>query len=358
VHRRGESFIAPRRLLRLAGASEHDASVLERIRDTLRTREIHADPPLLEAGIDDRIRLSSTQQQTLDPLERPELSPTRQSIMAALARLRDELISGDGRSPSVRLRRLARGRTFDLTLLDRVRPGTAERSLQLAQRSRPATLVTAEDAGRHDGAELCSEELRALHRANSDRHEETGANDLYLGYPIVVGNVAPRGSTTTGYGVRAPLMLYPVDLRRDGRGARGVSITPRVDQEPVANQSLVRLLFNKANLALPDELSRELDEIAADPARGVSDLLEKLRQVGGHVRVEGTTLAPFASRDHDLDEAAPFLAIEECALLGFFPQSSSDLLHDFDALLRELADPRASLEDLLAAACDERCPCS
>jgi hypothetical protein len=120
----------------------------------------------------------------------------------------------------------------------------------------------------------------------------------------------------------------------------------------------VRLLFNKANLALPDELSRELDEIAADPARGVSDLLEKLRQVGGHVRVEGTTLAPFASRDHDLDEAAPFLAIEECALLGFFPQSSSDLLHDFDALLRELADPRASLEDLLAAACDERCPCS
>lgn len=353
VERRGESIIAPRRILRLMGASAPDESALQTVDKMFRARGIDATPPILLAGLDDSVRLVCSRGPTANgSVEVPELSATRQSLLAAVTRLRDELISGDGRSPSVRLRRLARGRVFDLMALDKVRPGTAERTLQLVQQGKTTVLVSAEDAGRHDAAEQCSTDLRVLDREHRDRREETGANDLYLGYPVLVGNVAPRGVTQPGYGVRAPLVLYPVELRRDGRGARGFSIAPRTDEEPIANQSLVRLLFNKANLALPDELSRELDEIAADPARGTADLLKRLREVGIHAQTEGTTLVPFASRDGDLDEAAPFLAVEECALLGLFPQSSSDLLQDFDALIRELADPRVSLSELLAAAVD------
>nr|WP_255216520.1 AAA domain-containing protein [Pseudenhygromyxa sp. WMMC2535] len=212
-----------------------------------------------------------------------------------------------------------------------------------------APLVDASDAGRHDAAEACSNELRALHRAALDREEETGANDLYLGHPFLVGNVAPRGSTQGGYGIRAPLILYPVDLIRDGRGKRGFSLSARADEDPLINQSLIQLLFNKAKLALPDTLSRELDDLAAAREQGIEQLLAKLAEIGLHINTADTPLAAFKNRDQDLDESPPFLALEECALLGLFPQSSSGILQDYDTLLRDLADPRQSLDELLAA---------
>jgi RecA/RadA recombinase len=348
VDRRGEATIALRRLFRLVGAEPQNPAGLDKVTAAFAQRGIQATPALADADLDQIVRLTATHR--IEAARPPELDASRGALVASLSRLRDELVSGDGRSPAVRLRRLVRGRVFDLTQLDRIRAGTAERTLALVTEGRRATLVTADDAGTHDAAESCSEDLRALHRENRDRVEETGANDLYLGYPLVVGNVAPRGTTTPGYGVRAPLVLYPVVLERDGRGARGFSLSRRKDEDPIANQSLVRIIFNKANLALPDELSRELDEIAADPARGTKAILAKLREVGVTAVAESTTLLPFADRDKDLDEAAPFLAIEECALLGIFPQSSSDLLQDYDALLKDLGDPTRDAATLLASA--------
>ena len=85
------------------------------------------------------------------------------------------------------------------------------------------------------------------------------------------------------------------------------------------NQSLLQVLFNKASLALPDSLSRELDELVADPDRGDKQLIEKLAEVGVHIRASSTALEPFRRRDEDLDEAAPFLELEECALPGHLP---------------------------------------
>ncbi len=348
VDRRGESSIAPRRLLRLAGVQAATPEALAPLAQLFVERGIEVMPPLERAPLDSPLRLVSTRRAQSAPP--PQLDASRQALIAAVARLRDELISGDGRSPSVRLRRLVRGRCFDLVALDAIRPGTAERTLALVRGGREAVLVTADDAGRHDAAEACSAQLRELHREVRDRIEETGANELYVGYPVVVGNIAPRGATTAGYGVRAPLVLFPVELERDGRGARGFALRRRTDDEPVANQSLLRLLFNKAALAFPDELGRELDDIAADPARGVEAMLAKLREVGVPVAVESSALVPFIDRDRDLDQGPPRVLIEECALLGLFPQSSSDLLQDYDALLRELADAAKEPASVLASA--------
>lgn len=349
IERRGEMHVSPRRLLRLAGKPETAADGLAQVIELFAARNIESHPAIDNAALDQMLRLTAPQRTA--PSKQPvELDASRQALLGAITKLRDELVSGDGRSPAVRLRSARPGRVFDLTRLDQIRPGTAERVVQLLSAGRSADLVSAEDAGRHDVADACSGDLRTLHRANADRQEETGANDLYFGYPVVVGNVAPRGAIQTGYGVRAPLVLYPVELQRDGRGKRGFSLRPRSDENPMVNQSLLQVLFNKANLALPDALSRELDELAADPDQANERLLEKLAEVGVHIRAESTTLVPFGCRDHDLDVAAPFLALEECALLGVFPQSSSDLLQDYDALLRELADPEREISELLAAA--------
>lgn len=350
VIRRREQIVAPRRLIRMVGGELDAKSALARLDATFANRGITSTPPLLGAGLDERVRLVATVPVTTVEDSEVPLDASRTALVAAIARLRDELISGDGRSPSVRLRRCASGRAFDLTRLDEVRAGTAERTLQLVTESRAATLVTADDAGTHDGAARAGTDLLALHREVRDRAEETGANDLFLGHPILLGNVAPRGVTTAGYGVRAPLVLYPVELVRDGRGARGFSLAPRHDEEPVANASLLRLLFNKAGLALSDELVHELDEIAADPARGAKALLAKLREVGLAPLEEGTSLVGFRERDDVLDDGPPRLLVEECAVLGLFPQSSSDLLQDYDALLRDLEAPTLEVNAVLGAA--------
>lgn len=349
VQRQGGARISPRRLLRIAGAEPGNTAAIERIEKALEKREISVDPSLASCPADDIMVLQATTKVEAEPEPVVELDEARRSVIAGLARLRDELISGDGRSPSIRLRRAASGRAFDLARLDAVRTGAAERALTLVRSGKLATLITPEDAGRHDAAQACVEDLRRLDRANIDRFEETGANDLYLGHPILVGNVAPRGSKGVGYGVRAPLVLYPCTLERDGRGARGFTIQPRTDEEPLTNRSLLRLVFDKADLAMPDELLTELDNIVADPTQDVSALVAKLGEVGLRLQTEGNTLGKYRDRDDDLDAKAPFLAIEECALLGLFPQSSSDLLQDYDALLQELQKPERSLEDLLAA---------
>ncbi len=349
VRRQGTARISPRRLLRIAGAEVGDAAAVTRVEGVLLAAEIDAEPTLGSCPADAMLRLTSRRAPPATTTPAVPLDDARKSVIAGLTRLRDELVSGDGRSPSVRLRRVRKGRAFDLCRLDAFRTGSAERALALLSAGKAATLVTAEDAGRHDEAAACADELRQLERMNLDRFEETGASDLCVGYPFVIGNVVARGESGPGYGIRAPLVLQPVTLQRDGRGARGFSVQPRVDEEPVVNQSLLRLLFNKAGLALPDELLAELDALAADNRRDASALVAKLAEVGVSLRAETTSLGPLRERDEDLDGTTTFLALEECAVLGLFAQSSSDLLQDYDALLAQLHAGDKDLPTLLAA---------
>ena len=147
VQRRGELQVSPRRLLRLVGKPEASDEALAEVAALLAARSIELRPPLEEAGLDELVLLTTTRRTTPGTVELTELDASRQSLIAAVTRLRDELVSGDGRSPSVRLRTLRLGRAFDLTRLDQVRPGTAERVLQLVGTGRKTNLVSAEDAG-------------------------------------------------------------------------------------------------------------------------------------------------------------------------------------------------------------------
>lgn len=347
VHRTGSTAISPRRLLRLMGAEEDNEDALKGVAGFMEQREIDVVPALSSVALDARVSLRSRTRMTrVEAHDDPELPADRQALLAALARLRDTLISGDGRSPSVRLRSVTRSRrVFDLFRLEAVRKGTPERALALVQAGKTAVLVTPEDAGRQEAAGECADDLRQLDRLARDAREETGANDLCIGYPVLLGRVAVAENPGEAYGVRGPLVLRPVTLERDARGARGFSLQPREDQEAVANGALLRLLFDKAGLALPDDLARELDGLAQD----VPALIDRLRAVGVSIGVEGTTLGPFRDRDDILDGEDALLMVEECAVLGLFPQSSSELLHDYDALLRELEEGKRPLAEVLSA---------
>lgn len=345
VVRRGESSITLRRLLRLLGSERRSDELIGKVGRAFRSHGIEVSVELDKAPLDERLVLAA-RTSVRPPVAAPpavEAAGSRAALVGALRRLREQLVSGDGRSPSVRLRQVRRGRAFDLMALDRVSVGMAERLLAQVRAGKAVRVIDAGDAGRHASASAVSAELLALAREDAERFEETGAHDLYVGYPFLTGNIA-------GYAVRAPLVLYPVELARDGAGARGYRLTPRRDEAAVANQSLIRLIFNKRGFAFSDELSDELEALAGDPDGGPEAVRRRLKEVGLVATPGGTTLQPFVDRDAELVERGAFLELEEVAVLGLFPQSSSDLLQDYDGLLHDLAPTKVDVGELLGAA--------
>nr|HPH69776.1 AAA family ATPase [Kofleriaceae bacterium] len=135
-----------------------------------------------------------------------------------------------------------------------------------------------------------------------------------------------------------------------GAGAGGFRLDPRRDELPIANQSLIRLAFNKRGFAYSDELSDELEALAGAPDGGPEAVRRRLAEVG-LATVDGPTeLQAFGELNDDTLAAVEQLGIEEVAVLGLFPQSSSDLLQDYDGLLQDLSKPDAEVSALLAAA--------
>lgn len=341
VLRRGESTITLRRLLRIHGTEQRSDERVADITSAFQAHGIKSSALLGDVGLDERIALTAPK---LTVERKPDVLPsTQQGLIVALRRLREQLVSGDGRSPAVRLRHPRRGRAFDLVELEKVSVGMAERVLAQVRERRVVRAIDAADAGRHGPAGSVASELLALARETAQRAEETGAHVLYVGHPFVTGNVA-------GYAVRAPLILFPVELERDGDGARGYKLRPRKDETAIANQSLIRLIFNKRGFVFTDELSDELETLAGAEDGGAEAVRKKLAEVGLATADAPTALQAFRDRDAELVERSDFLEIEEVAVLGLFPQSSSDLLQDYDGLIHDLAAPAADLGTHLAAA--------
>lgn len=341
VLRRGEGTITLRRLLRILGSEQRSDEQVAVISAAFHDHGIKASVLLGEVGLDERIALTAPK---LVVERKAEVLPsTQHGLLVALRRLREQLVSGDGRSPAVRLRHPRRGRAFDLMELEKVSVGMAERVLAQVRERRVVRAIDAADAGRHGPASTVASELLALARETAQRAEETGAHVLYVGHPFVTGNVA-------GYAVRAPLILYPVELERDGDGARGYKLRPRKEEAAIANQSLIRLIFNKRSFVFTDELSDELEALAGAEDGGADAVRKKLAEVGLATADAPTALQAFRDRDAELVERSDFLELEEVAVLGLFPQSSSDLLQDYDGLVHDLAAPGIDLAATLAAA--------
>jgi len=350
VARRGGASVTVSRLLRLLGHDKASPAALAEVQGALTRAGLYGphdlslvDPDTVfvlapAAPVDDGRPSVVSRRASL-----AEASAERVRLSRALTRLRDELVSGDGRSPSVRVHRPRVGQVFDVASLDRASVGRGERTLAAVRAGRSARLVDPSEAGSHAGAREVGADLLALERNHRARAEETGARDLALGYPVLT-------ASSGGYLVRGPLVLHPVELERDARGARGFTLRPE-ESPPTINHALVRLLFHKRGFQYPDTLAARLDDLAADPAQGPEAVLAALREVGLMATAAPPGLVPLADRVEALatwtDDRSE---VEECALLGLFPQSSSDLLQDYDGLLDDLARPDADPVALLGCA--------
>jgi hypothetical protein len=357
LSRRGGGSVALSRILRIFGEKSWLPTHLGILGATATPHflELAAPPVTDENGhlrsgqsllfrLSDAERLRREKATDLQPTDGLANAKDRDSLLTALKHLRERLVSGDGRSPSIRLYRAVSGRHFDLARLDAVISGRSERAVAGLYESNTLPLLGGDEAGLSKTSADLARALRSLDREARARVEETGARDLHLGYPFLIGKIGP-------FFVRAPLILHPFTLHGDSRGGGHYQLKRAADSTPLANQALLRLLFAKKGFPFTEELATELDLKAAESPE---TLLAALRDLGLDPK-------PLTGSVGLLEELSPAtaeilpegLALAENAVIGFFPQSSSDLLQDYDELLARL-DPTssASLESSLNAACD------
>ena len=411
--RRGGTKTTMRRLLRLMGATPGDLAVLlptlQKALDECGLKALpRLDAYVESAGdasthLDAPLRLEGLRPAPEEVEKLPD-EPARALLLRALTRLRDDLVSGDGRSPSVRVNgeNVTRRRpVLDLMRFEMLSRGRAERLLALFANGESVELLSPTEAASTPEAAALSKDLGKLARAARDQIDETGASDLCLGTAFITGKAG-------GYHVRAPLHLCPIELIHVDGAQAGWKLK-RGGKAGKPNLAVLRLIANKRGTSLSDELIDALGEQAVEGEEALISCLEKAGfftaladSTTGRARLErqrlmgamsaiahkhsssspptSPTPAPSMSAVADQEIAsAPAtcqegalvqtalhplarwpavfqsserdcLELETCAAIGFFPQSSSDILHDYNELIDALLRPGGDLTDLLAGA--------
>lgn len=317
-------------------------------------------------------------------------------LVHGVRKLRGELVSGDGRSPSVRLRGEQKGRAFDLTRLDLLSVGRAERTMVVALAGGKASLITPAEAGSSTQGKSVSSALGELAREARMRFEEKGRSDLCLGTSFVKGIVG-------NYPICAPLILQSVELVRLDGSHHGWELKATTSHCQ-ANLAVLNIIANRSHSKLSDELLDSLDTACEEGAEsalraiasfGFFSAVAVFRDPGaiaaqdapadsGSASILGDNPLGLAAEDDCASLATPQrslnteedalslgvmqdalvplercchdfenldrLCLESAGALGFFPQSSSDLLRDYDDIEHDLLQEQADVGQVLGGA--------
>jgi hypothetical protein len=211
-------------------------------------------------------------------------------------------------------------------------------------RHRPAPAAALLDS-RMEATNALSEKLSRLQRQVRYVTEEKGTNDLYAGWPVVAGRF--KNDTL----VRAPLLFFPVSLEvRKNQWW----LAPRSGMPAHFNQALLLAYAWHNQLPVPIELVEWTHE---EPAPDALAFINQLYQLLGRHALEVNfnremfeqRLLPFQSlRKTEWEEETKTgrLKLMPQAVLGIFPQSSSTLAPDYEAL--EAENPAGGLSDFFS----------
>jgi hypothetical protein len=187
---------------------------------------------------------------------------------------------------------------------------------------------------RYERLNAVSARLRRIARTEAFIREERGAEDLYVGYPVV------RGKFADGTVVRGPLVFFPVTLavQRQQWALR------RRDEPPFLNPSFLLAYAHFNGVSLPEEL---LEKTFADPTDRDAltfrtQLYELLKnsplQLNFNPDLFSPHLLPFermTKGDLEQLEKSGELKLYPQAVLGIFPQAGSYLVPDYEALIEK-----------------------
>jgi hypothetical protein len=209
-------------------------------------------------------------------------------------------------------------------------------------RRKPVRICAQVDS-RHEATNVVSEKLSRLVRHAQYFTEEKGTHDLYLAWPFVSGMF--RNQTP----VRTPLLFFPVQLEvRDQHWW----LVPLPDSAQLNATFLLAYAWHNQLPLNNTLLEWEYDEPQEDGVGFINSLYQLLQQAQLELNFnadtfrqqlepfENFTKQAFAEKQH-----VGKLMLRPEAVLGIFPQSSSTLPPDYEALEQQY--PEISVEDFL-----------
>lgn len=235
---------------------------------------------------------------------------------------------------SLKLGRLSRHKDLDLTVASQAHKMTAGEMLSRIVAGRSVDLITTLSA-RDEKVNLLDRHLTRLYRQTETLYEETGSDDLFLGYPFV------EGKFLNGAVARCPILLFPIRL------VRNLSGKPRWRLEVPKGESIQfnRTFFLAYEKFQQVRLPRSFWEEEIDHQPDLQTLLNRLYEF-----LKQYDLALNFNSDLFQFEVVHFpdklkmnlealevgkLKFYPHAVMGVFPQSDSALVRDYDFLEQE-----------------------
>jgi superfamily I DNA and/or RNA helicase len=238
--------------------------------------------------------------------------------------------------------RLAKKQSIDLYSFDFLenKPAFHYLAALIEQKAR-ITLCSSVDS-RVEANNKVSRQLLDLQRMDKFIFEERGAKDLYVGYPFVHGKMLDDTI------VRAPLLFFPVELQREGN--KWV-ICVRQESGISFNKTLLLAFSHYNNIAFEEKfLDFDFEDFPNDPQNFLVELYHLLQksplELNFNQETFGERILPFEEfRKEDFTNlyGAGQLKLIPEAVLGIFPQADSNLMPDYDFLIK--SDKIKDLED-------------
>ncbi|WP_291724755.1 AAA domain-containing protein [Bernardetia sp.] len=187
-----------------------------------------------------------------------------------------------------------------------------------------------------------SRQLKGIQRKTNSIFEESGAYDLYVGFPFVEGKL--HDDTV----IRCPLMFFPVRLEISNRKWQ---LSQRTDAGISFNKTLLLAYshFNETEIS-ESVLEESFDEFPKNALEFLTYLynyLEKSEvEINFNQEIFTQKLLPFFSQTKqdasNLFETGKLKLVTQ-AVLGLFPQAGSYLYQDYEKLIQDEKTP--PLED-------------
>ncbi|MBE7067190.1 MAG: DUF4011 domain-containing protein [Ruminococcaceae bacterium] len=180
--------------------------------------------------------------------------------------------------------------------------------------------------------------LSQLLREVNKELRDKGQNDLYIGYPFVIGRIPGEN-----FDLRAPLALFPVTAEKT---ATSIKVSMDESRDIVYNTTLLlaHFKFNNVNKPLPSDVIEKVSETSF-----FDSLIKFYAENEFYIADNNDKLVKF--REYKFDEFPHYksgeLHLEKCAVLGKFPICSSSIQKDFDDILKN-NEINSLLNNLLA----------
>ncbi len=187
--------------------------------------------------------------------------------------------------------------------------------------------------------------LRKIAKTEAFIEQERGAEDLYVGYPIV------KGKLSDGTVVRCPLLFFPVTLKNNGDGKKW--ILEKRDESISLNRSFLLAYSHFNQIKIHDDLlETSFDDFSKESLVFRTQLYELLKESTVEINFNQdnfteqlTDFQRFTKADLEETERNGELKLFPQAVLGIFPQAGSYLVPDYEQLIgKNYEDSQISLE--------------